>query len=389
MSLRSIGYTVLVGLVFVLAVSVVAGSVLGQPVLLSYVETGSMEPTLEPGDGFVAIPAELAGPVDEGDVIVFEAEEIQGGGLTTHRVVGETDRGFLTRGDANPFTDQDGSEPPVKGPQVAAVAWQPGGSVVVIPHLGTAIEGVQAVLETVQRQVASLLGTRAVLGSRGLAYLLFAVTLVWYVVGEWRAGDARRRERARSRDTGVSSRLVVGLFALLLVAGATAAMIAPAGTQQYSVVSAEFESDRSTVVPAGQSESVDRPLANGGLVPVVVYLEPGSEGVEIQPRRFHLSGGEQVNATVILSAPDETGYYRRFVTRHRYLAVLPPPVIGSLHELHPWAPIVAIDAAIAVPFYFVGVVVVGSGRIRRRSRSRGRNVSAVTRLRRAARNLYR
>jgi hypothetical protein len=41
---------------------------------LTYVETGSMEPTLEPGDGFVAIPAELAGPIDEGDVINNLAE---------------------------------------------------------------------------------------------------------------------------------------------------------------------------------------------------------------------------------------------------------------------------------------------------------------------------
>jgi len=386
-SLRTIGYTVLVGLLFLVAVSVVAGSVLGQPVLLSYVETGSMEPTLEPGDGFVAIPAELAGPVDEGDVIVFEAEAIQGGGLTTHRVVSETDRGFVTRGDANPFTDQAGDEPPVKEAQIAAVAWQPGGSVVVIPHLGTAIEGVQAVLETVQRQVASLLGTRAVLGTRGLAYLIFAVTLAWYVVGEWRARDTKEPERARSRDTGVSPRLVVGLFALLLVGGATAAMVGPAGTQQYGVVSAEFESDRPTVIPAGQSELVDRPLANGGLVPVVVYLEPGSEGIEIHPRRLSLSGGEQVTATVTLSAPDETGYYRRFVTQHRYLAILPSSIIDSLYAVHPWAPIVAIDALLAVPFYLVGVRLVGGGRIRRRSR--GRDLPTMARVRRAVRRLYR
>jgi len=35
-----------------------------------------MAPTLEPGDGFVAVPAELAGPVEEGDVVTFCVEEI-------------------------------------------------------------------------------------------------------------------------------------------------------------------------------------------------------------------------------------------------------------------------------------------------------------------------
>ncbi|OSO90460.1 hypothetical protein B9H04_17005, partial [Halorubrum ezzemoulense DSM 17463] len=44
-------------------VSLVVGQLLGQPVLLSYVETGSMQPTLAPGDGFVAVPAQLAGGI--------------------------------------------------------------------------------------------------------------------------------------------------------------------------------------------------------------------------------------------------------------------------------------------------------------------------------------
>ena len=67
---KALGYAVAV--VFLLIIGgTIAGAALGRPVFLTYVETGSMEPTLEPGDGFVAIPAELAGPIDEGDVIVF------------------------------------------------------------------------------------------------------------------------------------------------------------------------------------------------------------------------------------------------------------------------------------------------------------------------------
>jgi signal peptidase len=68
MSLRSVAYTVLVGLLVLVAVLVGAGSVLGQPILLSYVETGSMEPTLEPGDGFAAISTAVTSPV-EGEMI--------------------------------------------------------------------------------------------------------------------------------------------------------------------------------------------------------------------------------------------------------------------------------------------------------------------------------
>jgi signal peptidase len=358
-------------LAVIVVLSLVVGQALGTPVGLSYVETGSMEPTLEPGDGFVAVPAELAGPVEEGDVVVFRAQEIQGGGLTTHRVVGETERGYVTRGDANPFTDQDGDEPPVKEAQVVAVAFQPGGQVVAIPGLGAAVEGTQAALETVQRVLAGLFGTRALLGAQGLAYLFFAVTALWYVVGEWRAREGRDRDRSRSRTAGLDPRLIAAAFALLLVAGATAAMVAPAGTQEYTIVSAAFESEQPTVIPTGESNDIPYRVPNGGFVPVVAYLEPASDGVDATPEQVRVPPRSVANATLTLQAPPETGAYRRYVVEHRYLAVLPTSTIDALYRVHPWAPIVVIDALLGVPFYVGSVALLGRGRVRRRSRDRG------------------
>jgi signal peptidase len=386
MSLRTVGKNVLLTFLALLLLGLFIGSILGQPVFVSYVETGSMSPTLDSGDGFVAVPTPFAGPIQEGDIIVFEAEKVQGGGLTTHRVVSETERGYITRGDANPFADQNGEEPPVKEAQVVAVAWQPGGSVLVVPHFGTAVVAVQSVLAAVQQFLANVLGTRALLGPRGLAYLFFALALVWYAVGEWRTRTTRDDRRDSSRDRGTSVHLVVGAFTVLLVAGATLPMAVPAGAQEYGVVSAEFDSESPTVIPVGQSNTLGQPLANGGVLPVVVYLEPASEGVEVEPHRTQLGSGEAVNATVTLHAPDRTGYYRRFVAQHRYLAVLPEPVIRALYQLHPWAPIVVINALIAVPFYVFGVAVLGSGQVRNRSRDRGLPVRA--RLRKALRSLY-
>ncbi|WP_318567687.1 S26 family signal peptidase [Salinigranum marinum] len=70
-------------LVVVVVLALLAGQFLGQPVLLAFVETASMSPTLEPGDSFVAIPAQLASPAEQGDVVTFPTREIQGSGLTT------------------------------------------------------------------------------------------------------------------------------------------------------------------------------------------------------------------------------------------------------------------------------------------------------------------
>jgi len=373
-------------LIIVTVLALAAGQVVGQPVGLSYVETDSMSPTIDSGDGFIAVPTAVDDSIQEGDVIVFQAEELHGGGLTTHRVVDQTDRGYITRGDANPFTDQDGDEPPVQEPQIVAKALQINGNVVVIPHLGTVVEGIQSVLELIQRQLASLLGTSSVLGVQGLAYLFFAVTLVWYAVAEWRGHTSRHENRGTSRERGTNTRLVVGLFAALLVLGATAAMVGPAGTQEYGVVSAEFDSDKPTVIPQGESNDVTYPVDNGGLLPVVSYLEPASEGVDVQPRESAVGPRSVSNATVTLQAPPQTGYYRQFVVEHRYLALLPTPVIRGLYTIHPWLPIIAIDAMIGVPFYLLGVRLVGTGRIRNRDRTSRRPLT--TRLRRLVDCLY-
>jgi signal peptidase len=373
------------GLAVVLVVSLVVGQVLGYPVLLSYVETGSMSPTMEPGDGFVAIPAVLTDDVEEGDVVVFRAEEIQGGGLTTHRVVAETDRGYVTRGDANPFTDQDGGEPPVKDAQIVAESLQVGGEVVVIPRIGTAVMAVQSALSDAQRAVAGFVGSRALLGTQGLTYILLALSVLLYVL-DLVAGDTsgRDRDRTRTREEGTSTQLLLVGFAVLLVVAATAAMVAPAGTQKYGVVSAEFDSDRPTVIPAGESKTHPYRVPNAGVVPVVVYLEPASHGVSVDRRRLYVDGRTTETVHVTLSAPDRTGYYRRFLTERRYLALLPLPVVDALHRVHPWAPVVVIDALLAGAFYLVGRVTIGAGRIRERTRDR----VATSGLRGIVRRLY-
>lgn len=382
--------SVSVGIVLaILLAALLLGLVLGQPILVSFVETGSMEPTIDAGDGFVAIPAAISGEVSTGDVIVFEAEEIQGGGLVTHRVVGETSRGYITRGDASPFTDQDSTEPPVKDAQIVAEALQIGGSVVVIPQLGTLVLGFQGILTTVQRELASLFGTRLWLGPEGIGLLIFGLSLVAFAVDYLLTGpqSIRKRSRSRKRDEGHSNRLILGLLAMLVMVSGTAAMVAPAGTQQYGIVSSEFDSDNPTVIRTGESKEVTYATGNSGFIPVYVYLEGASDGVEVEPRKQYVESHSEATATVTLHAPPETGYYRRFVSQHRYIAVLPGSVIQSLHEIHPWTALLAINAFLGGGFYVLGALLIGHrGRVRFRRRSRSRPSRSVVRL---LRSLYR
>ena len=368
-------------------VSLVVGQFLGQPILLSYVETGSMQPTLSPGDGFVAIPAQVAGGIGTGDVVTFDAQEIEGGGLTTHRVVEETERGYVTRGDNNPFTDQDGGEPVVQDADVVAKALQVGGGVVVIPHLGTVAMGFQSALDAAQTQLAVTFGVRSLQGTQGLAYIVFGLSVVAYAVDWYRnAGSRDRGSRDRSRDDGTSAFAILGVLALVLMATATAAMVVPAGTQEYGVVSAEFESENPTVIERGTSQELEYVVPNAGLVPVYAYVTPASPGVDVEPERLSVASRGEASTTVTLSAPDETGYYRLFVVEHRYLAVLPPGIVDELYGVHPWAPLVAINGLLGGGIVGVGLLLLRGEPARIRSRDSRERPPLYKRL---LRELYR
>ncbi len=374
MTAISAGNATLIVLLLVVVAVLIAGSILGQPVLLSYVETESMEPTLEPGDGFVAIPAEVAGPVEEGDVVTFEAQQLHGGGLTTHRVVGTTEHGYVTKGDANPVTDQSGNEPHVTDGQIVAKALQIDGRVVVIPHLGTGVVGVQSALETAQFQLARLLGTTAVLGTQGLAYVLFAFGVSFLVVSSLlergtrtRAGRSRTRSRKDVYDVGA----VVIAFALLVAVATVGTMVVASGSHEYGIVSAEFDSDRPDVIPTGETERLDYTLHSGGVLPMVTVVEPASEGIEVEPREHHLTHNGTSNVTLSITAPPETGYYLRSVSEYRYFAVLPPSIVVALHGMHPWLAIGAVTAVVVGAFTLPLVLLIGTdGRIRVRERRR-------------------
>ncbi|WP_050032777.1 signal peptidase I [Halorubrum halophilum] len=365
---RTLSITLQVAFVLVVA-SLIVGQYLGQPVLLSYVETGSMQPVLNPGDGFVAIPAPIAGGIGVGDVVTFDAQEIEGGGLTTHRVVEETERGYVTRGDNNPFTDQDGGEPVVQEADIVAKALTVGGSVVVIPHLGTVAMGFQSALDSLQTWLAVTFGVRSLQGTQGLAYILFGLSAVAYAV-DWYLdkGSRETRERDRSRDDGTSVFAIVGVLALVLMATATAAMVVPGGTQEYGVVSAEFESENPTVIERGTSQELEYVVPNAGLVPVYAYVTPQSPGVDVDPQRVAVGSRGEASTTVTLTAPDETGYYRLFVAEHRYLAVLPPGVIDELYGVHPWAPLVAINGLLGGGIVGIGLLLLRGEPARIRSR---------------------
>ena len=350
----AVSWTVTAALV-VAVVLLVVGQLLGQPLLFGYVTTGSMEPALSPGDGFVAVPSALAGDPDPGDVVVFEAETVQGGGLTTHRVVDETEGGYVTKGDANPFTDQDGGEPPVTEDAIVAHALQVNGEVVAVPHLGTAATTVRAV-------VAAPFG--ALGEEHGGTVLVFLGMALFVLAGLTGERGRRSTSRSRDRENVVAVWVVVLLAATVVTMAATAAMVVPAGTYEIEVLTTEDPSGDPQIVAPGGTATVTYETHNGGVVPTLVVTDPLDDGVTVDPGRAVLGHGDRSEVTVRIEAPETTGQVTREVRESRYLLVLPRSVLLALHSLHPWLALLAVDLVVALFVVTVAVGIFGTGYLR-------------------------
>ena len=377
---KALGYAAALFVILLLV-----GQLLGQPILLGYVATGSMEPTMDAGDGFIAIPSAVTGDVQEGDVVVFQARELHDGGLTTHRVVGETEGGYITKGDANPFTDQDGGEPPVTDGQIVAEALQINGEVVTIPYLGTIVMGIQGVAMAAANAVTSVFGM-ATTSSNGLGSMLVAigVALLGFGILLERLGPARRETtRRRSRENVLAFWSTLGLILLVFVTLATAAMVVPSGTYEYGLISTESPTDDPQIIEPGATTELTRSVDNAGYLPVVVVHEAESNGIRADPGWQTVGIRGSGETTVRLSAPEEPGEYTRSLGEYRYLAVLPPSLLVWLHGVHPFAAIAAVNGVVVGVTVAIIVLLFGSGDLRLRSGPD--HVSLSTRLERRLR----
>lgn len=358
MSARRVLGQVLTVVLVVLVVSMLLGQLLGQPVLLGFVTSDSMEPTIEKGDGFVALPAVVMGEPEPGDVVVFQARELHDGGLTTHRVVEETENGYITKGDNNPFTDQDAEEPPVTDGQIVAHAVQIDGEVLVIPGLGTAVTGLQSAVAAPFEGVET---------GRASSFLVFAGIALFVLAGLSGGGATRETTRERSRENVIAAWVVVAFSVTVVVGFATAAMVMPAGVHEFGLVATENPTDQKQVLRPGESATIEYDVHNGGFVPVLVMNDAASTGVSVEPDRAVLGGGDRAQVNATLTAPGETGRYLRAVEETRYLLVLPASVLVALHSLHPLLALVAVDVVVGAFVLAIALAVFGTGQLRLRS----------------------
>lgn len=278
--------------------AVVAGAFL-VPVQPLYASSDSMAPAIETGDlYFVHTDAS----VSTGDVVTFESDEY--GELVTHRVVGEKPAGYVTKGDANPSTDQEAGHPVVARAAVVGEVVSINGRPVTVAGAGPLAErlasfrfgilslGALLVLSLWGR---SLLGGQRSVPTRGVIYVGDVITPLF-------AGSL--------------------LVCLLLVFWG-------ASTHELNYVASQGSVTAVHTVPVGE--------AAVRTVTVDMFTLPGTttiveaQGVSVLEQTATATGLELL---VEVPAQSTTGLHQASVAVATYPATLPRAAIEWLHGVH-------------------------------------------------------
>lgn len=287
------------------------------PLQIGYVTSDSMSPTLEPSDGYVAVPS---GEVEVGDVVVFWSS--LRGEYVTHRVVEVTDEGLLTKGDNNRQTDQAAGYPPVQRSAVVAEVLTVDGSPLVLPGLG-------AVVPAVQRYRALLF----------VAILLSAVLLLVRVRAKW-----------GSRRPGRTVLRVGDLVEPLLVVGfVTFVAVTPLGAATYHLTYVATEDGT-----GGYSIPIDEPATRTISVhapdsPFTTHVVR-AEGMTVVEQE---ANGSSVDLTVSIPPPGAAGPRGTAIRVYPYPGVAPQSLVERLHDVHPVVAILGISGSLFGALYLL------------------------------------
>ena len=370
MNIRSIISNSITVILSALIIFIVLSQVFAFPSPIAFVATDSMEPTLSPGDGFVGIPTPLAGELTEGDVVTYRAQTIQGGGLTTHRIIDVQENGYITKGDANPVTDQEDDEPIVTDSQIELVALQVDGQVVIIPGVGAAAQSGSTLLQNVAAAIGlgetSSANTGLTVGITGLLVVAFGLGF------DWLTGDnSRTLSRSISRQEAVDSRLVLLAILIALSLPVMSVMAIPSGTEELTILSTNFNNEADPFsIEAGESSQIQYTAENNQPFPKVIILQPQTEGLRYSDSVLTVQPGETAETQITFFAPEEIGSHVRARSEHHYIHVLPTRVIEFLHNIHSFIAMFAINSVLLSPIILAFYLFIGFRTVTIRDKTR-------------------
>lgn len=301
------------------------------------VRTWSMSPLLTRGDLVLLRPVGQDTVLSIGRIAVFRPGGETGGEWIMHRIVGgDAQSGFITKGDANMYTDQESHYPAIRPEWIAGVAATAIGNLPLkVPLLGYVPLHMEQHLADHQALIPILVGLLAV----GLA-----------LDEVFKTGTRRRREAINKAQLFFLGGLVFAvLMGVVMLAGSLFI------TFPYGVDDAEgaLMGSEVGVLKQGESRELElAALANEGIIPSCYCALSADPQVVLAESSFLLSrgGSAKVRATVHAR---EKGLHQAHITVGMFLPFLPSPVIAFLARKSYWLGLVVVSLVPALPLFLL------------------------------------
>ena len=293
----------------------VAAALGAAPVSVHYATSDSMAPTIGEGDVFLVTD----GAVEVGDPVLFYSAEREE--LVAHRVVGETDAGYVTQGDANPSTDQAGGAPPVPPGEVVGPVVTLGESPVTLSGFGP---------------VVGFVATNRGLVAGALAVLLVGLT------------TANKRSERDSRGALTTASAFFRPFLLMGVVVMVTTVVVGAATAPAAVVHTDdpaVVAEQRLAIETGATETVVVPVETDR-PPMTYHVVEATGDLTVTDYELTAAG---VDASVAVEARATEGATTGQIRVYTYPAAAPKPLVVALHGLHPIAGALGAAATMLLP----------------------------------------
>lgn len=298
------------------------------PISLWYVYSESMEPTIKTNDGFILISSKT---YETGDIITFKPKVLEQP-YVTHRIIDITlDREYITKGDNNIMTDQQGGEPPIQLDQVIGKALCISGKLIVLPKLGLISQKIQKSMPKIN--VFTLIS---------VIILIYALGFVLDMIFNKENTRKNKKKRIRLLDIAPFFDPLFLIMCILiiintLIVGQT---IKSWKTEEISYVVVSREGLPNPI--SGEKFERIKSLENSSIIPYYTILEPTDGNMTIKPRILLIPPKENVDYVVSVTAPEKIGYYVQKINIKTYPKLIPPKLLEQLYSISPFIPLLII-----------------------------------------------
>lgn len=289
-----VSYIIIIIIVVIIITAAVGTAIKAEPFLMVSVESNSMYPEFQRGD--VIFICNANDSVTVGDIVLFKAEAgiLASQGYVVHRLSGGNDiDGYITKGDANKYTDQESNTTtPIKREWIKSRVIQINGHVLKVPYIGYLTFWMDDILK-------SPFLAPVIIG------LLAVLILLSMKKGHKKNGRGKKRLR---------SAFIISMCGLILSIMLSVSMLFQS---QHVTLNYYVSSDSKGALQGSDigilkiGDIAERHLfevRNGGFIPQIVTVTTDDEQIDFCQDKWLLLPNETIEVTTTVNAVTEGKY---------------------------------------------------------------------------------